>query len=322
MVGGGAGDLDLVTRDTTRWRAHFPSIRAGASWVGSDLESDFEGRVARRVVGDSSVSVLTVRGHAHAIVRTSAQVGTVPDPFVLAAVQLSGTSRLETVRGTALLRPGDHLVATWTTPSRWAFPGEFTLFIARMPAERLRAALTLPDAPVGQVLPGRAGVGVALLPFVASLAENLDLLRGRGGPRVLAAVADLFSASLVARASEEAGRGIRSARADTFDRATAWIDGRPQDPALGVETIAVGLAVSRRHLQAAFAERGETVTGWIRRRRLEGAAAALEDPALGHRSIEAIAREWGFAHASYFARSFRAQYGCTPGGWRRGVVSH
>jgi hypothetical protein len=56
---------------------------------------------------------------------------------------------------------------------------------------------------------------------------------------------------------------------------------------------------------------------WIFRRRLEGARNDLATPTLKHRTIESVARSWGFTSAAYFSRRFRETCGTTPGEWRR-----
>ncbi|MEU0029769.1 AraC family transcriptional regulator [Streptomyces sp. NPDC006335] len=38
---------------------------------------------------------------------------------------------------------------------------------------------------------------------------------------------------------------------------------------------------------------------------------------LQYRTIESVARSWGFTSAAYFSRRFRETYGTTPGEWRR-----
>src|SRR6266487_916353 len=43
----------------------------------------------------------------------------------------------------------------------------------------------------------------------------------------------------------------------------------------------------------------------------------LEDPALGQRGVQAIARRWGFEDPAHFSKIFRASYGEPPGQYRR-----
>lgn len=305
-------DLDLTTRDFERWRAHFPVIKSGGHWVGNSLESDFEGRVTRRVVGDVSVNLISVRSHPHAIERADQQVREVPSAYVLAAVQLAGTSRLSTPRGEATLRAGDHVINSWGMPSRWQFIGDFTLFVARFSEQQLRFALDTPGAPIGEVLPGRSGAGTVLVPFVRALARNLDVLRSRAGVRMTHSLVDIFGASLLGATAPPSPRGLD----DVFERATSYLDVHLAIAGTGLDAVAEELHVSRRQVQAAFTARGTTVTAWLRERRLDRVRADLEDVALAHRTIARIARERGFPNPAYFSRLFRDSTGCTPREWR------
>lgn len=75
--------------------------------------------------------------------------------------------------------------------------------------------------------------------------------------------------------------------------------------------------VSLRHLQAAFARDGETISGWLRRTRLERIRADLADPAFAAVPVGGIGARWGMANHAHMSRAFRAQFGCTPSDFRR-----
>lgn len=311
--------VDLVTRDFEKWRAHFPVIRTGGSWVGADLDSEFEGRVSRREVGDLSVNVMSVRARAHAIERTELQVRSNPESFLLAAVQLSGSSRLTTGRTVATLRPGDHVVCGWHATSQWLFVGDFSLFVVRLPRALLDFAIGDADAPLGEVLSSQTGAGPLLMSLVQGISTDLDVLESRGGARVARSLVELFGASMLDRSAP-----ARPGPDDAFIRATAVMEDWIGDPRLTVGDIARRLFLSPRQVQAAFAGRGTTVTAWLRTRRLAGAREALMDPQEAA-SVAQIAQRWGFANASHFARAFREAYGCAPSRMRTGgggPVSH
>ena len=92
----------------------------------------------------------------------------------------------------------------------------------------------------------------------------------------------------------------------------AHIDAHLADRDLGPEAIARSQFISLRYLHKLFAREGVTVSRWIRARRLERCRRDLQDPALAHEPILAIATRWGFASASHFSHAFRAEYGCSP----------
>ncbi|MFD1538686.1 helix-turn-helix domain-containing protein [Nonomuraea guangzhouensis] len=69
-----------------------------------------------------------------------------------------------------------------------------------------------------------------------------------------------------------------------------------------------------RYLQKLFESEGDTVSGWIRTRRLD-----LADPKLATLPVSAVAARWGLLNASYFARLFKATYGHSPREYLRGA---
>ncbi|WP_067134812.1 helix-turn-helix domain-containing protein [Microtetraspora malaysiensis] len=88
-------------------------------------------------------------------------------------------------------------------------------------------------------------------------------------------------------------------------------DRRLTDPALSPTTLARKLNVSVRTLQRAFANEGQSLSTYIRDRRLDEARRALTTP---HRrmTITEIAARWQFADSGHFARAFRNRYDQTP----------
>ncbi|NGO10062.1 helix-turn-helix domain-containing protein [Streptomyces sp. HC44] len=83
------------------------------------------------------------------------------------------------------------------------------------------------------------------------------------------------------------------------------------DPELSPAMLARELNISVRTLQRAFAAVGESVTTYIRHRRLEEARLALTAPS-GRWSVSELAAHWQFADSSHFIRAFKKHYGQTP----------
>jgi AraC family transcriptional regulator len=76
------------------------------------------------------------------------------------------------------------------------------------------------------------------------------------------------------------------------------------------------VSVHPAHLARAFRQQfGTSVGGYVRRLRLDWAAAELER---SETALAAIALAAGFADQSHFTRSFRRYTGFTPGAYRRG----
>ncbi len=94
-----------------------------------------------------------------------------------------------------------------------------------------------------------------------------------------------------------------------------YIELNLRNPDLGPTMIAAALGLSRRYMRLLFAGERESVSAYVRRRRLE--ECALEFTRAPGRSITATASDWGFRSMAHFARAFRSRYDQTPTAFRR-----
>lgn len=99
-----------------------------------------------------------------------------------------------------------------------------------------------------------------------------------------------------------------------IERAVDYIYARSGDD-IGLDDIADAAAFSRFHFHRVFSGvMGETVSDFLKRVRLQRAAALLADnPGL---SVTEIALASGFSSPSVFARAFRDRFGVTASEWR------
>jgi AraC-like DNA-binding protein len=82
-----------------------------------------------------------------------------------------------------------------------------------------------------------------------------------------------------------------------------------KQPDLSVQSIAAQHNVSVRYVQKLFEESGLTFTQFVMEQRL---AAAYQTLTTSSAPINTIAYDHGFSDLSYFNRTFRRHYGCTP----------
>jgi AraC family transcriptional activator of tynA and feaB len=94
----------------------------------------------------------------------------------------------------------------------------------------------------------------------------------------------------------------------TRSAAETLIDRRLSESALTPAVVARALGVSTRSLHRAFKDSGESVSGFIRTRRL---ARARDDLLTGY-TVSQAARRWNFADSSHFSRSFKRHFGINP----------
>lgn len=172
--------------------------------------------------------------------------------------------------------------------------------------------LLFPTGPLQPLLGGRAHTGrtdVAevrvLLAHAAMLQANLASLNPVGIRAGYNALIELASAVALGQ-FDGAEPVLRPALAQA---ARSLADRHLADPDLSSAGLARQLHVSVRTLQRAFAETGESVSAYIRNRRLDEARIALRS---GRLSVSEIAAHWQFTDSSHFIRAFKQRNGRTP----------
>ena len=99
-------------------------------------------------------------------------------------------------------------------------------------------------------------------------------------------------------------------------RLDAYIDEHLADPDLSPTRIAQAHFLSTRQLQRVYARRGQTVSGVIRRRRLERCRRDLLTRRGDGSTLTELCLRWGFTDLAVFSRAFRDAYGASPTAYR------
>jgi AraC-like DNA-binding protein len=137
---------------------------------------------------------------------------------------------------------------------------------------------------------------------------RVDSLR----PLAIAHIHDLAALALGAnREAQEiaTGRGVRAARREAIK---SDILGRLETE-LTLGDLAARHGLSPRYLRMLFEGEGTSFTEFVRDERLKRAHRMLLSPRFADRLISDIAYRVGFNDLSYFNRSFRRRFGCSPG---------
>ncbi|MGY1636638.1 helix-turn-helix domain-containing protein [Geodermatophilus sp. SYSU D00742] len=230
--------------------------------------------------------------------RGRSQLAATDDDVVGVLFVRSGLEQVEVGGARVVLGPGSALLWRADEPARFRVPGRLHKWTLLVPSSRL------PGARSGLLDPAAAGVLTALLGTTLATAGSLD---GRLGRAVADAAVGLLAGAL-APAPDDAA----------WARVTAHVEAHLRDPSLTPAAIAAGAYLSQRSLYALFAARGLTPAGYVRRRRLEGAARELARRGTAV-TVAAVAHGWGFRDSATFGRGFRAAFGRTPDAVRRGL---
>lgn len=106
-----------------------------------------------------------------------------------------------------------------------------------------------------------------------------------------------------------ATRGLRAVR---LQAVLKQLKANYRNPALSASLIGLQLGLSARYVQDLLATTGTSFSEHIRELRLQDAKAMLADPHHQERRIGDLALEVGFSDISYFNRSFKRRFGCSP----------
>lgn len=227
---------------------------------------------------------------------------------------LEGTAVVRQGGRESVLSPGQLAAHDTSSPYQIGTETGFRCLILMLPVTHLQVAsegmrelravrFTADHGPARLVLPYLSGLANGL--YEAPPAYRLQVARTTTDLLTM-----MFNAELGQRFD---GPDVQRAR--LRGRIEAWIDQRLMDEDLSPGRIAAENFISKRSLHGLFADIGTTVGTVVRERRLARSAEMLiSRPGL---PVVEIARLSGFLDPSYFTRIFKAEYGHTPGEYRR-----
>ncbi len=274
----------------------------------------FRGEIASWALGDLRVS--RVAATPHLASRTRRTIALRDGDYYKVGLLTRGSCLLIQDGREALLRPGDLAIYDCRRPYTMSFSEPHDMSFLMFPCGRLH----LPPGAVERVLaspvPSGDSTGLLVGTFLRQLVRNLEEAGGSVNHRLAGNVLDLL-ATLFGERTAVAPDDPAAARHSLLLAVRAWIDGNLSDPDLDPVAIAGANHISVRYLHKLFHDEGTTVARWVRERRLDRCRRDLEDPALGARCVQAVARSWGFGDAAHFSKVFKAAYGDPPGEYRR-----
>lgn len=170
--------------------------------------------------------------------------------------------------------------------------------------------LTAPRTPI-RFLP-KNGLTPIMLEYLRAMAKHGSDLNRREAAAAMRAATTLATAIFagLGRKPEE-----REEFEDTFfDVAQHYIESNCWRHTLTADRIASAIGCSRAHLYRLFANRGQTVAGFLRDVRLQRARMLLETDL--SQPIGMIAFNCGYTDLSAFGKAFRRRFGISPNGCR------
>jgi AraC-like DNA-binding protein len=261
--------------------------------------------------------VLRVSGDPVRVARGSRQVSRDDGGFLGVLFQRMGHTLWSQRGQQQAIGPGEIIVWHGRQSLDFRMPERFRKLCLLVPIVRFEGVLPESELHVGAHF--KAGTNVARLlgACLGTLADNVLTSDEEPIDAAVEITLDMLGAALT-RNKESSDKNPRTS---LFERIGAFIEKRLDDPDLSPLTVARAHSISVRYLHLLFSERGVTVGGWIRLRRLAQCRVALSD-VRRDRTITEIAIKWGFSDAAHFSRSFKAAFGVSPNAFRRARTSN
>jgi AraC-like DNA-binding protein len=250
-----------------------------------------------------------------AVRRTNKLIERSAPEYLKVGVQLTGSCLVSQGDREAVLKPGDYVIYDTARPYQLLTRGPFQMQTVMFPRNLLRLPVSQVSDLTARPISGHAGLGLMVSSLVVELGKTATGEFGSATTHLADAVLDMLAASFIEQLPE-ATAWSHADRRILLLRIRAFIEGRLGDHALDISTIAAAHHISSRYLQLLFQQEGQTVTGWIRDRRIDHCRKDLTNAALAETPMYSIAARWGLVSASHFSRLFKARFDETPRDYR------
>lgn len=227
---------------------------------------------------------------------------------------LAGIVRADQNDQSSTDRAGDFAIRDTSTPWTIEHNGYSEVLAIAIPREHLERVLGSARVFAGLTVDGHLPAATLTRSFLHNLMREGDRLEPSMADRMAGIAIDLVVASLAERLAQELPRSISGTM--VVERAKAYIKANLGEASLDPPQIATAAGVSLRRLQELFYERGQHISDYIWRRRLEMGAQRLTDPGCARLQIGVIAYATGFATQAHFSRRFKDLYGLSPRDYR------
>lgn len=274
---------------------------------------EFEAQLSLGMVGPLGIARVHVTPGE--IERTSAHVGRGGVRLISYLYIARGSGVFEHNGYVTRLGCGDFTLCDNAVPHRLLSAGEIELVVLRARPQVIGQHLPQPEGWCGRGLAS----GAMFVPAAAEMTRDLCARTAAGLSRRFAASAacNLLEVLATAFGAEfESGPSGTTSMVARRLAARRHIDSHLRDPQLSPVQVAAALHVSPRYLRMLFQEEGESLSGYILRRRLEESARLLTNPLWTGQKVAAIAGSVGFVSSAHFTRAFRKQFGTTPTSYR------
>ncbi|HUF33429.1 MAG TPA: AraC family transcriptional regulator [Acidimicrobiales bacterium] len=242
--------------------------------------------------------------------RGNAEIAATDGEFAVVLIIRNGTETVSQGGAEANLKTGDVVAWDSTMPAKFAVWERLTKRSLLIPSAALDEVNARAWLQAGTVLHGASPATQLLTGYLEAI-RSLANLEPVAVSAARNATLELFGGAMRSEAGVPSTAMARPALRAVIER---YIDRNLPHGDVGLDTIAAAHCVSRRTVNRAFSDVGQTLGEVIRARRLARARCDVVDTDL---PISAIAHRWGFSDGSHFCHAFKDRYGSAPREYRQ-----
>ena len=271
------------------------------------LDGDFHGEIDTSYAGSLKLSTVTTRNVN--LFRTRQEIRSGNDAWFYTVFQLAGQADIEQDDRQVKLQTGDMTLIDASRPCSILWQQTSRQVSLLLPRQLLENQLR------------SSGISVATrldksLPMV-QLSQRL-LHESMSSPQLSASESEAALDAMVCllRPMLHQREVAPSRREKQFQKIMTLIDDAIQEEHLRPEWLADETGMSVRSLYRLFADKGLVVAQYIKNRRLDLCAQALQR-APDDEKLAGIGYRWGFSDHSHFSTAFKQRFGISPGEYRK-----
>jgi AraC family transcriptional activator of tynA and feaB len=291
------------------WRVRLQAICGRFNPVGSDDGTAVTGGVI--LAEAAGLEIVQVATDVELVRRDQGDIRRDFGEHFFLLLQLEGSCGIEQKGRQSVIEPGDCILVDSSLPSIFYFHGRFSNHLSVHLPRQLLLAENPNDIDVSRRLAAEDPMSTMLRALVAKMLQIPANHRRAPEMRRL-----LLQATRQAFACESIDEVLapRDRASGRLEVARLLVDRHLTDEFLTPQWLASRLGVSMRTLQEDFSAMGETVTSFVRDRRLRLARDRLVEMQRSKDvgTIAEIALSSGFNDISYFNRCFKRAFDCSP----------
>jgi AraC-like DNA-binding protein len=291
------------------WRGRLQSVCGRFNPVGRAEEPGVTGGVT--LADAAGLEIVQVATDVELVRRDQEDIRRDFGEHFFLLMQLEGACGIEQKGRQSIIAPGDCILVDSSLPSNFYFHGRFSNHLS----VHLPRQLLISDNPNGVDVSRRLAADDPMSTMLRALVAKM-LQIPASHARAPAMRQLLMQATRQAFAGESSDEVFapKERAGGRLELARLLVDRHLTDECLSPQWLACRLGVSMRTLQEDFSTTGETVTSFIRDRRLRLARDRLVEMQRSKDAgtIAEIALSSGFNDISYFNRCFKRAFDCSP----------